>query len=49
MTTKSDAECEAAIKEFSKITNTDEAFAHSILQDCNFDVEVGIVNNSISF
>ncbi|CAD5209457.1 unnamed protein product [Bursaphelenchus xylophilus] len=42
MTTKSNAECEAAIKEFTELTNTDEAFAHFILQDVDYDLEAGV-------
>lgn len=42
MTSKSNSECEAAIIEFAHLTNTDEAFAHSVLQDCNYEVEEAV-------
>jgi hypothetical protein len=45
MTAKSDAECEAAIKEFASITQRDEAFAHSILQDVDYNLEVRLYLN----
>ncbi|CAD5206558.1 unnamed protein product [Bursaphelenchus okinawaensis] len=41
-TCKSEAECERAIKEFTELTQTDEAFAHFVLQDVNFDLEAGV-------
>jgi hypothetical protein len=40
MTTKTDAQCRAAIKEFCEITSRDETFALEVLQDVDFELEV---------
>lgn len=40
MTEKTNEECLEAIRTFSDITKCNEAFAHSILQDVNYDLEV---------
>uniref|UniRef100_A0A915DAQ5 5'-tyrosyl-DNA phosphodiesterase n=1 Tax=Ditylenchus dipsaci TaxID=166011 RepID=A0A915DAQ5_9BILA len=39
---KSDDECEENIRQFAEITNTDEAFAHAMLQDDNFDLQAAL-------
>jgi len=44
-TTKSDAECEDAIKNFVEITCTDEASAHSILQDVDYDLDEALARH----
>ncbi|KAI6229057.1 5'-tyrosyl-DNA phosphodiesterase [Aphelenchoides fujianensis] len=41
-TTKTSKECEEAIKQFAEITKTDEALAHSILQDVDYNLEEAI-------
>lgn len=46
MTEKTDEECLEAIRKFSEITKCDEAFAHCILQDADFDVDVNFKNVS---
>ncbi|KAI6179375.1 hypothetical protein M3Y98_00603700 [Aphelenchoides besseyi] len=42
MTSKSNQECENAIKQFAEITNTNEALAHSILQDVDYNLEEAV-------
>ncbi|KAI6203482.1 hypothetical protein M3Y94_00562100 [Aphelenchoides besseyi] len=42
MVSKSNQECEDAIKQFAEITNTNEALAHSILQDVDYNVEEAV-------
>lgn len=49
MTTKSDAECRAAIREFCEITGKDETCALEVLQDVDFDLEVSCYNYEIVY
>lgn len=37
---KSDDECEESIRQFAEIVECDEAYAHSILQDFDYDLDV---------
>ncbi|KAH7728312.1 5'-tyrosyl-DNA phosphodiesterase [Aphelenchoides avenae] len=39
VTTKTNEECDSAIQTFVEVTGTDEALAHFLLQDVDFDVE----------
>ncbi|KAI6182797.1 5'-tyrosyl-DNA phosphodiesterase [Aphelenchoides bicaudatus] len=43
MTSKTDAQCRAAIKEFCEITGKDETVALEVLQEVDFDLEEGVV------
>jgi len=42
-TKKTEKECDEAIKEFAEITGKDEAFAHAILQDVDYELEEAVV------
>lgn len=42
-TSLTNEECEAAIKAFSEIADIDEALAHSILQDVDYNVNVILI------
>ncbi|MFH4982020.1 hypothetical protein AB6A40_008729 [Gnathostoma spinigerum] len=44
MTSKSDEECEKALQEFVRITNTDEACAHFFLQDTDWELGPALNN-----